>query len=226
VQFFVLRDLRTKDREYDAYALRMKPTGTGDAPRCPACNEYVGMLPWLPPYHVEILVHGSRLGDVIECSGEELLVSAHFRDAWMTEGLRGIEVFSPLDRVRIRPARLGRKPVTYFHIAPRLFDAQVDLEHSLIEYSRPMTCPKCKSGGLSSVRGFAIDESTWHGEDMFQAWGLPGLIIASDRVRQLRDKYALTNINLTRVEEYLWDPEKRWTPHCYYLPDGWTPPSA
>jgi hypothetical protein len=80
------------------------------------------------------------------------------------------------------------------------------------------------SGWTETIRGFAIDEPSWSGEDLFTAWGLPGDIIVTDRVRQMRDKYELTNINLTRVEEFLWDPEKRWTPHCWYLPEGFTPP--
>lgn len=218
MQFFVLGDLRSRDRIYDSHAGSTKPANVGDAPRCPECNEYIGSLPWLPPYNAEIIVYGRKLGDVIECGGDDLLVSGRFRDAWMATELHGIDIFSSVERLRIRPARLGKKPASYFHIAPRLFDVQVDLDHSLIEYSRPVTCLKCKSGGLESVRGFALDESTWHGEDIFLAWGLPGLIIVSDRVRELRDKHGLTNLNLIRVEEYFWDSYRRWTP-VDYSPD-------
>lgn len=224
MQFYVLGDLRTDDWTYHAYAARMKPTDVGHASRCPKCNEYVSMLPWLAPYHVEIVVHGKKLADVIECSNGSLLVSDRFRSAWIEEKLQGIDVFSPIERLRIRPARLKKKAPTYFHIAPRLFDVQVDLERSLIEYDRPITCIKCKSGGIDSVRGFALDETTWHGEDIFRAWGISGRIIVSNRVRELRDKHGLTNMNLVPVEEMLIDHHRRWTPYCDYLPDGITPP--
>jgi hypothetical protein len=50
---------------------------------------------------------------------------------------------------------------------------------------------------------------------MFRAWGLSGRIIVTDRVRQLRDDYGLTNVNLTPVEEYFWDPLNKWTPVDY-----------
>jgi hypothetical protein len=52
---------------------------------------------------------------------------------------------------------------------------------------------------------------------------LLGVIVVTDRVRQLRDDYGLTNINLTPVEEYLWDPLYKWTPvdnSGGYVPEG------
>lgn len=223
MQFFVLGDLRTKDRNYDADASRMKPTDVGEGPKCPVCGRHVGMLQWLPPYHVEIIVHGRMPGDVVECSNNSRLVSDRFRLAWLAEGLRGIKEFSPLARLRVRPARLGRQPFTYFHIAPQRFGTRIDRAHSLIEFDRPITCDHCIDADADTVRGFAIDESSWTGEDLFMPWGRPSIVV-TDRVRQLRDKYGLTNMNMTPVEEYLWDPLKRWTPYCYYFPDGYTPP--
>lgn len=226
MQFYVLGDLRTDDWTYHADGYGMKPKNQGDAPECPVCGECIGMLPWLPPYHAEIMVHGKKLGDLVRCIGPELLVSERFRHAWEQEKLGGIEVFSPLVRVRIRPARLGRRPLTYFHVTPRYCGTKIDVEKSVIDFSRGGTCKQCHGGMIDSVRGFAIDESSWSGEDLFKPWGMPGKIVVTDRVRQMRDKYELTNINLTRVEEFLWDPEKRWTPYCWYLPDGFTPPET
>ncbi len=225
MQFYVLGDLRTDDWTYHALGYGIKPENVGDAPECPACGEYVGMLPWLPPYHAEIIVHGKKLGDVVDC-GAELLVSDRFREAWEKEGLRGIEEFSPVERLRIRPARLGRRPLTYFHIKARYYGTRLDLQKSLIDFRKPPTCSYCQTGHIDCVRWLAIDESSWTGEDFFIAWGRTSDIIVTDRVRQMRDKYELTNINLTRVEEYLCDLERRWTPYCDYLPDGLTPPET
>jgi len=172
------------------------------------------MLPWLPPYRAELQAFGKALGDIAFGPGNELLVSDRFRTAWEGANLRGLE-FTPLERLRVRPARLGKKTPTYFHTLPQLHGTQVDLERSLIEYDRPITCNKCKSGGAQTVRGFVIDESSWTGEDMFYPWGLSGSIVVTDRVRQLRDDYGLTNVNLTPVEEYFWDPLNKWTPVDY-----------
>lgn len=226
MQFYVMNDLRTSDWTFHANAFGMKPEHLGLPARCPVCTECVGSLPWLPPYHAEIVLHGRKLGDIIKCSGDDLLVSARFHEAWLTAGLRGISQFSAIERLRVRPARFGRKPLAYFHIHPQYFGTRIDLDSSLIDYDRGGTCKHCHSGLINNVRRLVINESSWTGEDLFFAWGKPGSVIVSDRVRELRDKHGLTNMNLTRVEEYLWDPEKRWTPYCYYLPEGWTPPPS
>ncbi len=213
MQFYVLEQSSFfDDGTYATHAYCLAPDVTGDAQRCPNCNLFVSSLPWLPPYHAEVLAYGRAFGDVAFAAGDSLLVSNRFRQAWLDAHLVGLDVFSPIERIRVRPVRLKKHVPTYFQVAPRLFDVQVDLDHSLIEYSRPVTCLKCKSGGLESVRGFLLDESTWHGEDMFFAWGLPGLFIVSERVRELRDKHGLTNLNLIPTENYFWDTYRRWTP--------------
>ncbi|MBK9266729.1 MAG: hypothetical protein IPM54_43955 [Polyangiaceae bacterium] len=206
------------DWTYKTTFYRMEPKHTGDAQTCPQCHGYVGMLPWLPPYNAEVVAYGKALGDVVLGSSDDLLVSARFREAWETSNLRGLE-FSPVERLRVRPARLGRKPHTYFHAEARLFGTQVDVERSRIEREEPIQCHKCKYGRLIlSIRGFAIDEKSWTGEDIFAAWGMPGTVVVTDRVRQLRDDYGLTNVNLTPVEEVFWDPNKRWTPYDHSPP--------
>lgn len=220
MQFYVLGRPPPNDWTYYTDALPLPPHNTGKGPLCPQCHELAGLLPWLPPYHAEVIAHDHKFADVAFVPGLNLLLSDRFRRAWFDAQLVGIDVFNPIERIRVRPARLKKKAPIYFHVAPRLFDVQVDLEHSLIEYTRPITCAKCKSGDVDTARGFSLDDATWRGEDIFLVWGMYGPIIVSDRVRELRDKHSLTNVNLTPTEEYLWDPEKRWTPWCYYLPDG------
>ena len=215
MRFFVLGELRTQDWTYDASVHPLKPFNQGSAPVCPICGSYVGMLPWLPPYHAEIIVHGKKLGDVIYPGGSSLVVSERFRNTWENEGLCGINEFSPLERIRLRPARFGKKTPTYFHIAPRYFGTKIDFERSLIDYSRGGDCPRCHAGLIDCIRRIIIDESSWTGEDSFYAWGVSRLIV-TDRVREMRDKYGLTNMNMTPVEEYLWDPLHQWTPFCQY----------
>lgn len=213
MQFYVLRQLPFLDDGAPMTSVcRMMPDVLGDARQCPNCGLFVSSLQWLPPYYAEVVARGRAFGDVAFEAVDSLLVSNRFRMAWLDAHLVGIDEFSPIDRIRVRPARLKKNVPTYFYIAPRLFDVQIDLDHSLIEYSGPVTCFKCKGGGLESIRGFSLDLSTWQGEDMFLAWGLPGVTIVSDRVRELRDNHGLTNVNLIPTENYFWDPYRRWTP--------------
>jgi hypothetical protein len=212
VQFYVL-ELKVGS-PYETWHRSMEPVHLGDSLHCPECGINFTSLRWLPPYRAMIKAYGPELGDVA-FSGMSILVSHRFRLAWEGAHLRGIDEFTPLERVRVRPARLGKGAVSYYHVEVRHFGTRIDLQRSLIEYDKPITCDKCLSAGADTVRGFAIDERSWTGEDIFVAWGMPGSIIVTDRVRQLRDEYDLKNVNLTPVEEYFWDPLKKWTPVDY-----------
>lgn len=55
--------------------LPSEPHNVGDAPRCPACNRFVGMLRWQPPFRVEVETWGSTFGDIAFGPGDSLLVS-------------------------------------------------------------------------------------------------------------------------------------------------------
>ena len=186
--------------------------GTGsDRQKCPKCGKEMGsMLPWLPPYRATIRAYGKQLGDVA-FSGMSILVSEKFRLAWTEAKLKGIDTFNPLERIRVRPARLGRKTPTYFYVNPQRFGTRVDLPRSLIEYDRPFTCMTCMEAGVDSIRGFAIDESSWTGEDLFIAWGMPGTLIVTDHVRQLRDDHDLKNVTLTPIDKFFCDHYHRWS---------------
>ncbi len=222
MQFYVMElEVGVPNETWCSY---LKPDHEGPALRCPVCNMVVSSIRTLPPYRIELKVHGKAPGDVAFCPGDALVVSDRFRAAWQKAQLRGLE-FVLVERVRVRPARLGKKPLTYFHVEPPQLTTQthVDLERSMIEYNRPIACQKCKSGGAETVRGFSIDQASWSGEDMFYAWGMPGPVIVTDRVRQLRDEFGLTNVNLTPTEKYVWDPLNKWTPVDYSRPD-WAVP--
>jgi hypothetical protein len=64
----------------------------------------------------------------------------------------------------------------------------------------------CRSGGLDAIRGLALEEGTWSGEDLFEARGLQGLVLASERLRQFVEDETLTNVGLVPMDEYVWDP--------------------
>ena len=198
---------------FETWSDTMEPIHIGestDRQRCPVCGKGVGKLPWLPPFRATLRAYGKQLGDVA-FDGMDILVSETFRLAWIEAQLKGIDTFHPLERIRVRPARLGKKTPTYYYVKSQHFGTRVDLTRSLIEYDRPFTCMTCMEAGVDSIRGFAIDESSWTGEDLFIAWGMPGTLIVTDRVRQLRDDYDLKNVTLTPIEKFFWDPYFRWT---------------
>jgi hypothetical protein len=193
--------------DYHTYFLNMKPWHQGEAPRCPACDTYIGALPWLPPYRAEVVAPFGKLGDITSVGGDGMLVSERFRRAWEERQLKGITEFAPLERLRIRPPRLAKPGIVYYHIQPQMFGAAIDFEHSKFKYGGIITCSKCKSmPGFNGVIGFTIEQASWTGEDIFRPWGWTGTVIVTDRVRQLRDDYDLKNVELTPTEEYVSPP--------------------
>lgn len=212
MKFYVMhREVGVPNETWCKY---LKPEHEADAPRCPVCDSFIGSIRTLPPYGIELQVHGKAPGDLAFTPRDAVVVSSHFHAAWEKAQLQGLEFF-PVERLRMRPARLGKKAYTYFHAHLNRFGTRIDLQRSLIEYDRPITCAKCNSGGIETIRGFAIDEETWTGEDIFYPWGASGLRIVTDRVRQLQDEYGFTNVNLTPTEDYFWDPLYKWTPIDY-----------
>ncbi len=188
---------------HDTWVHRMKPDLEGDAPTCPVCGTYAGAIEWLPPFRATLIASFGKLGDLTSRRCNSYLVSERFRQAWEERKLQGIAEFTPLERLRVRPARLAKPGLTYYVITPPR-GPRVDFARSHIEYEGIMTCNYCQSvPGEKTVRGFTIEPASWNGEDMFRPWGMTGTLVVTDRVRQLRDDYDLKNVELTPVEEYV-----------------------
>jgi hypothetical protein len=200
VPFFVLTQ-RIGANPYETSFVPADGAHYGDAPRCPACGEFVGMREWLPPYAVELELHGDDWRDVAYF-GSDVLVSARFADAWKREQLVGLEI---LDRVRVVKPRRNDLP-EYLRTVVASSEAAVDEARSRVVRNRAPTCAVCRSGGLDAIRGLKLEEGTWSGEDLFEARGLQGLVLASDRFREVVEDSVLTNVGLVPLDEYVWDP--------------------
>jgi len=164
--FFVLKKGETFSR-YDADAETVEPVNLGDAPLCPRCGDPLGMLTWLPPYRVELELHGEELGDFISGSAYDLLISERFMEAFRTEGLTGLEGFHPVEVCRVRCMRKRpRKPLTvprYYVVWPCFGRGAVDLVLNRVRFSTPPTCTECRSTGIDATHGFVLEPGTWGG---------------------------------------------------------------
>ncbi|MFE8599902.1 hypothetical protein [Archangium violaceum] len=169
-------------------------------------------MKWLPPYRVELELHGEDLGDFIKNSAYDLLISERFAEAFRAEGLTGLEGFHPVEVVRVR--RRGKralKPITvprYYVVSSRFGRAAVDLVLNRVRTHRTPTCPECRSGGISAINGFVLEPETWSGEDIFRPRGMPGEIVVTERFKSFVERHALTNMVLTPTEQFVWDPGK------------------
>jgi hypothetical protein len=208
-RFFVLTEDILGSR-YDADVDKAEPVNRGDAPRCPRCGSFIGLLKWLPPYRVELELHGEELGDFIKNSAYDLLISERFAESFRAEGLTGLEGFHPVEVLRVRRrGKRARRPITvprYYVVSPCFGRAAVDLLLNRVRTVRTPTCPECRSAGINAINGFVLEPGTWGGEDIFRPRGMQGDIVVSERFKSFVERHGLTNMVLTPTERFVWDP--------------------
>jgi hypothetical protein len=195
---------------YDAEVDKAEPLNRGEGVDCPRCGASIGLLQWLPPYRADLVLHGKEFGDFIKPTGDELVVSERFAQAFRDEGLTGLEGFHPLEVLRVRSKRRGPKPSStprYLVVRPCFGRAAVDLARSRIRDAQPPTCEECRSmQHFRSIHGFSLEPGTWQGEDIFRPRGLFGDLTVSERFERFVARHGFTNLRMTPTEEYVWDP--------------------
>jgi hypothetical protein len=210
-RFFVLTEGVLGSR-HEVDLEKAEPVNRADAPHCPRCGDIIGLLMWLPPYRVELELHGEELGDFIRSTGYEVLISERFAESFRAEGLTGLEGFHPVEVVRVRSRKKrARGPLTvprYYVVWPCFGRAAVDLVLNRVRFSKPLSCMECRSTGIDAIHGFVLEPGTWGGEDIFRPRGMQGDIVVSERFKDFVEKHGLTNMLLTPTEQFVWDPSQ------------------
>lgn len=183
--------------------LQLEPHNTGPAPRCEACGELVGMRSWLPPHRVELTTWGKAFGDIVSGPSASLLISGRLKTLHQSHGFTGLTGFDPVEVVRVkRHRRFKGEPPLYYHVSVVRSQAVVDDVLSGIVRDGPVTCSVCHENGIVYVRRIALVPSTWRGEDVFFARGLPGKILTSERFKEFCEENGIRNAVLIPVEQY------------------------
>ncbi len=200
---------------HDTHFSKAAPANIGEAPRCPRCGDPLGMRTWLPPYRGEVKLHGGALGDFIEGPGYDVLLSERMAEAFRAEGLTGLSGFHPLEVLRVRGERKKAQAVRvprYLVVTPCFGRGAIDEAHSQVRRREPLTCTECRSTGMESIHGFALEPGSWAGEDVFRPRGIQGCIVVSERFAGFVHRHELTNMKLIPTEEYVWDPRRLGPP--------------
>jgi hypothetical protein len=194
----------------------VEPLNLEEAPLCPRCKAALGSMTWLPPFRVELELHGQALGDFVMGAGNNFLISERMAAAFKADELTGLLGLHPAEVVRVRGKRKGAKSGAvprYLVVDVSFFGkSAVDVGRSRLRYGAPVTCPECRAEGLDSIHGFVLEPGTWQGEDVFRARGLPGTIIVSERFAEFVRRHELTNMKLIPTEQFVWDPLRRGPP--------------
>jgi len=184
--------------------VNVDPVIRGEAPRCPACGKFIGLIPWLPPHRAELELWGAAYGDVVFGTAYKLLVSERFKILYQEAGLSGLLGFDPVEIVRVkrcdRRAPRGAHP-PYYCVSAVRSRAAIDQKASRFKWDRAPNCSECREGVVRSWKRIVIEPNTWSEEDVFEARGLGGYF-ASERFKDFCDAHKIANAVLIPAEEY------------------------
>jgi hypothetical protein len=214
MRFFVMNKLL--GGLHDTECSDIEPINLGPAPRCPQCGDVVGLLTWLPPYRVELELYGRDYGAVLDGPCHALVVTQRFADDFQAQGLTGLSGFHPVEVVRVIRKRRGPKPgppPRYFTVMTEYGGPALDMERSRIKGTSPMTCSWCRYVGPDAIDGLALEEGTWHGEDVFRPRGLSGTVLVTERFMRFAERHAMSHMTFVPIEKYVRDPHGLFYPH-------------
>ena len=178
---------------------------------CPTCKRSIGPLRWQSPFRVELVVYGKSYGDIVDASGRDWLISDRLRELIDTHRISGLEGFEPVEIARIvsknRIAQSLGDPPQYFRVSPQLGSAAIDQIASEFVREPPEFCQSCRlgSGIIKRWKRIVFEPSTWTGEDVFIARGLPGSCFTSERFRDMCLTNNVTNAVFTIADKYWHD---------------------
>lgn len=207
MKFFALQNPKAGRGDAVTDYLPVDGSRTGDAPRCPVCGKFLGMLPLLPPVRVELEAWGSRWGDVAFGPGDQILVSDKLKKLFAEAGLVGFERLDSVEIVKAKRRKPGAgDPPGYWLASIQRSRAVLDESASGLVREEAPTCEECRIGGIiKRVSRIVLQASTWSGEDVFFARGLPGAVLVSERFKRLCDANGLSNCSLVAAEDFSFD---------------------
>jgi hypothetical protein len=182
----------------------------GPAPKCGVCGAYIGPYQYLPPFLVELELEAgvTQYGDLIDYSGDALLVSDKFKNLWEREDLIGLSGFHEIKIKRIKGIRRAKEACPqYYHVSVARSRAAIDAKASVLirDGSKPI-CPECRTGGIiKRMARIVLEPNTWSGEDIFIARGLPGTVLVTERFKEFSDGHRFKNVLLIDAKDYSFD---------------------
>jgi hypothetical protein len=201
-----------------AYADQVDPVLRAEGNKCPVCGGPVGGRRWLPPHRVKLSsAKPEKWGDFVWGAGFELMVSARFKKAYDTEGLTGVFFHVPAEIVRVGRRKTGDIPPSLptYHLVEVMWNGANldDMASAIIRKSQGTECKFCRSAPISFER-VVLDPTSWTGADIFQARGLYGDIVVTQRFKRTVENHEMRNVWLIPVQKYAYDEHR---PGLWYV---------
>lgn len=169
--------------------------GVGDAASCPVCSATVSMLTWLPPFRVDLELHGKNFGDFAFAPGaDSILVTQKFRDVYHDRNLSGLSGFDVVEVLQVKSRkRVLPAPPKYFRVSVKYGNPALDLTASGFQWHEPPKCTYCREASTIRWERLVLEEGTWSGEDIFCPRGLSGIDMVSQRFKDVCEQNGITN---------------------------------
>jgi hypothetical protein len=181
----------------------------GGAGTCPVCEGVLGTRRWGAPHYISLSCR--KYPDVLWGAGFTVMFSVELVDLWRGAGLREPVSFAEpasVLKVRRRPVeKLVEPPPQYCNVEVRCDGALLDEEASGARRNRAPDCFYCRQG-IDAVERIAFVQGSWTGQDVFEALGLPGTLIVTERVLNLFERYNIKGVDLVAAEDYYFDLNK------------------
>lgn len=221
MDFFVLDKPESgsaEDRRAGTDVIKEEGFNVGEAPRCPSCGGFTGLLRWLPPYRIEVETWGKHYGDIMML-GDDLIVSERCMDICRQNGVKGLCDFEPVEVIKIvhRRGKPKEKCPDYFKAsvvksqttvdqeasgmqwAPTIEDAFKEREWGLGELECALCL--CRKGEFVRQKRLVIQKETWTGEDIFYARGSRAIVVTS-RFKELCETNDIKNVRFIPADAY------------------------
>lgn len=196
-----------------AYGKEVDPILVGEGNNCPVCGGPIGPLRWLLPHRIMLSsAKPEKWGDFVWGAGFDLMVSARFKAVYEAEGLTGITVFYPsAEVVRVGRRKTGDIPPSLpaYHLVEVMWNGANldDTASGVIRKKKKTECGFCR-GAPTSFERAVLDQSSWTGADIFEARGLYGDIVVTERFKQMVENHRLRNALLIPAEKYAYDEHR------------------
>ena len=205
MKFWILEYAEQTERFTTHYS-PCSPKNTTPAPTCKTCGQAIGARIWIPPYRVRIQLYWDEFGDFAFCGVTNILVSERFLTTYANCGLKGFVGFEKVDVlgfVAHKRKYLSQLP-NYYYVRSIDSNTLIDETASHVVRVEPLRCSQCRIGGVKTIDKIVVEESSWTGDDVFFARGLPGTNIVTERFFECYTKNKITGARLIPAESYSW----------------------
>ena len=184
-----------------------------EAPKCAECGRFTGMLPWLPPYRVELEAWGPEYGDYVRGLLPSFLISECLQSLIEENGVSEITSIDPVEVVSVQKHRRVKGVIPQYYLATACHDgAMIDEAQSGFKRAGHPICPACRGGDVVfRYRRLIVQDKTWNGSDIFVS-GDASAILVTDRIKCLSESAGLKFLVFVPAESELagldWYPQR------------------